>query len=208
MRPSPRARPGRRRTLLAAACLLAAGCLAPPAPRDRYYRLAVEPPPRLAAPAFAGVLEVERFQADSAGRATALSFVSDASAREVKRREFDHWVDSPTLVLQREFATALRAAGLAREVVTPEVGVEADHRLGGRLVRFEEVRGSGPLRVVIEVEIAITDPRRAALELRATYREEREIGGPEVEDVVRAYDAALSALVARLVADSAARAGR
>ena len=202
------ARAGRRRGLLAAIGLLAAGCLAPPAPRDRYYRLTVAPPARLAAPAFAGVLEVERFQADSAGRATALAFVADASAREVKRREYDHWVDSPTLMLQQELTTALRAAGLAGEVVTPEVGVEVDHRLGGRLVRFEEVRGPGAPRVVVEVEIAITDPRRTALELRATYREEREIGGTEVEDVVRAYDAALSAVVARLAADSVAWSGR
>jgi len=59
---------------------------------------------------------------------------------------------------------------------------------------------------VVELEIAISDPRRSALELRATYREEREIAGPEVEDVVRAYDAALSAVAARLAADSAARA--
>ena len=92
--------------------------------------------------------------------------------------------------------------------MTPEVGVEVDHRLGGRLVRFEEVRGPGAPRVVVEVEIAITDPRRTALELRATYREEREIGGPEVEDVVRAYDAALSAVVTGLAADSAARSRR
>ena len=189
-------------------CLLAAGCLAPPAPRDRYYRFTVAPPARLSAPAFAGVLEVERFQADSTGRATALAFVDAGSAREVKRREYEHWVDSPTLMLQQELATVLRAAGLAGEVVTPEVGVAADHRLGGRLVRFEEVRGSGAPRVLVEVEIAITDPRRTALELRATYREEREIGGREVEDVVRAYDAALSAVVARLAADSAARSQR
>ncbi len=198
----------RRRGLVAAIGVLAAGCLAPPAPRDRYYRITVAPPARLAAPAFAGVLEVERFQADSAGRATALAFLADASAREVKRREYDHWVDSPTLMLQRELATALRTAGLAGEVVTPDIGVEVGHRLGGRLVRFEEVRGPGTPRVVVEVEIAITDPRRTALELQATYREEREIGGPAVEDVVRAYDAALSALVARLAADSAGRPGR
>jgi ABC-type uncharacterized transport system auxiliary subunit len=197
-----------RRLRHAAACLLAAGCLAPPAPRDRYYRLEVAPPARLPVPAFAGVLEVERFSADSAGRGTALAWVADASDREVERRDFDHWVDSPPLLIQREFARALREAGLASEVVTPELGVERDHRLGGRLVRFEEVRGPGAPRVVVEVEIAITDPRRSALELRATYREEREIAGPSVEDVVRAYDAALSALVARLAADSAALARR
>ncbi len=201
------ARP-RRRLLLAAAGLLAAGCLAPPAPRDRYYRFELAPPERQPAPAFAGVLEVERFQADSAARGTALAWVADASARRVERRVFDHWVDAPPLLLQRELASALRAAGLAREVVTPEMGVARDHRRAGRLVRCEEVRGPGAPRVVVELEIAISDPRRSALELRATYREEREIAGPGVEDVVRAYDAALSSVAARIAADSAARARR
>jgi len=197
----------RRHALFAAACVFAAGCLASPAPRDRYYRVEVAPPAPLAAPAFAGVLEVERLQADSAGRGTALAFVADGS-REVKRREFDHWADSPPLMLQQALATALREAGFAGKIVTPEVGVQVDHRLGGRLVRFEEVRGEGAPRVVVEVEIAITDPRRTTLELQATYREEREIGGTAVDDVVRAYDAALSAVAARLAADSSAQARR
>ena len=210
MRPRQRARRLSRlaaaASILAGGCL-AAGCLAPPAPRDRYYRVDVAAPAPLAAPAFAGVLEIERFEADSAGRGTALAVVADGS-REVKRREFDHWVDSPTLLIQQQLAAALRTAGLAGEVVTPEVGVEADHQLGGRLVRFEEVRGESPPRVVVEIEVAITAPRRTALELRATYREEREIEGSGVEDVVRAYDAALSAVVARLAADSASRSSR
>jgi len=200
--------PARRRLALAAACLLAAGCLAPPAPRDRYYRLAVEAPARLHAPVFAGVLEVERFSADSAGRGTALAWVAEDSAPEVQRREFDHWVDSPTLLIQQELARALREAGVAREVVTPEADVERDYRLGGRLVRFEEVRGPDAPRVVVELEVEITDPRRSALALRATYREEREVAGSGVAEVVRAYDAAVSALVARIAADTAVLARR
>ena len=200
--------PARRRFALAAASLLAAGCLAPPAPRDRYKRLSVEAPARLQAPVFPRVLEVERYSSDSAGRGTALAWVADDSAPEVQRREFDHWVDSPTLLLQQELARALREAGVAREVVTPETDVERDYRLGGRLVRFEEVRGPGAPRVVVELEVEITDPRRSALELRATYREEREIAGTGVADAVRAYDAAVSALAARIAADSAVLARR
>jgi ABC-type uncharacterized transport system auxiliary subunit len=200
-----RARTARTRAVCAAASLVVAGCLAPPAPRDRYYRLEVEPPPRLAAPAFGGVLEVERFSADSAARGTALAFVAEDTAAEVRSRAYDHWVDSPTLLLQREIARSLRAAGVAREVVTPDVGVEPDHRLGGRLARFEEVRGPGTPRVRVEVEVAVVDLRREETEFAATYREERGIAGPAVGDVVRAYGEALSAVLARLAADAAAR---
>jgi ABC-type uncharacterized transport system auxiliary subunit len=192
---------------VAATLALAAGCLGKPAPADRYYRLEIAPPPRLAAPAFPGVLEVGRFQADAVARGTALAWIAEAGENEVHTRAYDRWVDSPTLLVQREAAAALRAAGLAREVVTPEAGVEPDHRLGGRLLRFEEVRGPGAPRVVVEVEVEIVDERSAALALQVTYREEREIAGPEVEDAVGAYDAALSAVLARLVADAAGAAG-
>jgi ABC-type uncharacterized transport system auxiliary subunit len=201
-RRAPRSRG--RRTALAAACALAAGCLGSPAPPDRYYRLEPAAPARLAAPAFPGVLEVGRFRSDSVARGTALVWVAEAGENEVRTRPYDRWVDSPTLLLQRETAAALRTAGLAREVVTPEVGVEPDHRLGGQLLRFEEVRGPGAPRVVVELEVEIVDARRAAIAFHATYREEREIGGPEAADAVRAYDAAVSALLARLVADAAA----
>jgi len=192
--------------LLAAAGLLS--CLAPPTPPDRHWRIEVAPPAALPAPAFAGCLEVERFAADSAVRGAALRWIAEDGASEVRLRAYDRWVDSPTLMLQRELASALRAAGIAREVVTPELGVEPDHRLRGRLARFEEVRGPGAPRVVVEVEVAIVEARRGALELQATYREEREIGASGVPDVVRAYDAALSALAARIAADSAARSAR
>jgi cholesterol transport system auxiliary component len=192
----------------AAAALLAAGCLAPAAPPDRYWRIEIAPPVRLAAPAFGGRLEVGRFGADSAARGTALHWIAEEGDPEIRMRPYDRWVDSPTLMLQRELASALRAAGIAREVVTPEMGIEPDHRLGGRLARFEEVRGPGAPRVVVELELVVTDARRAELELQATYREEREIAGAAVEDVVRAYDAALSALVARIAADAGARASR
>jgi ABC-type uncharacterized transport system auxiliary subunit len=201
-------RPGAAGAWLAAAALLAAGCLAPPTPPDRHWRIEIAPPPPLPAPAFAGRLEVLRFGADAAARGTALRWIAEEGAPEVRLRAYDRWVDSPTLLLQRELASALRAAGIAREVVTPDVGVAPDHLLVGRLARFEEVRGPGAPRVVVEVEIAVTDARREALELQATYREERGIEGPEVEDVVRAYDAALSTVAARIAADSASRAAR
>lgn len=196
--------------LVAAAALvpLAASCLARPAPPERFYRLELAAPPRLPAPAFAGVLEVERLRADAMTRGTALAYREDASAREVRTRAYARWADSPTLLVQRQMATQLRAAGLAREVVTPELGVEPDHRLGGHLLRFEEVHGPGAPRVVVEVEVVFSNPHGSGLALLGTYREEREIEGSEVEDVVRAYDAALSAILARLVGDAAAFARR
>jgi len=193
-----------RSLALAAALALLAGCLSRPAPPDRWWRLELAAPAALAAPALPGVLEVDRLRADGVAQGTALVWRRDAAAPEVHTRRYDRWVDSPTLLLQRQLAAGLRAAGLAREVVTPELRIAADHRLGGNLVRLEELRGPGAPRVAVEIEIAITDERRSRVALQATYLEEREIQGEGVEDVVLAYDAALSAILARLVVDAAA----
>ena len=200
-----RPRSGRRRALLAAACVLAAGCLGKPSPRDRYFRLELAPPARLATPVFSGVLEVDRLRAHAVARRTALVYVAEASAPELSTRRYEHWADSPTLLLQREMTAYLHAAGIAGRVVTSELGVEPDHRLTGELVRFEERRGTGAPRVVVELALVLTDERRRAILLQDSYREERAAEGPGAEDAVRAYDAALSAVLARLVADVEAR---
>jgi cholesterol transport system auxiliary component len=188
----------------AAALALLAGCLSRPTPPDRWWRLEVGAPPALPAPVLPGVLEVDRLRADSIAQGTALVWRRDAAAPEVRTRRYDHWVDSPTLLLQQQMAAGLRAAGLAQEVVTPELRIAPDHRLGGQLLRLEELRAPGAPRVAVEIEIAIIDERRARVALQATYLEEREIHGEAVEDVALAYDAALSAILARLVVDAAA----
>ena len=205
MKRAARPRSGRHRALLAAFCVLAAGCLGKPSPRDRYFRLELAPPARLATPVFSGVLEVDRLRTHAVARRTALVTVADASDPELRTRSYEHWADSPTLLLQREMAAYLHAVGLAGRVVTAELGVEPDYRLSGDLVHFEERRGTGAPRVVVELALVLTDERRRAILLQESYREERAVEGPDARDAVRAYDAALSAVLARLVADVAAR---
>ncbi len=201
----PCARPGIRLCLLALACVLATGCLGKPAPRDRYFRLELAPPAPLAAPALAGVLEVDRLRANIVVRRTALVYVTEHSAPELRTRRYEHWADSPTLLVQREIASYLRAARIAGRVVTPELGVAADHRLSGDLLRFEEQHGADPPRVVIEIAFTLSDEQRREILLQETYLEERAVEGPAAEDAVRAYDAALAAALARLVADIGAQ---
>jgi ABC-type uncharacterized transport system auxiliary subunit len=200
-----RLRSGCWRALLAASLLLATGCLGKPAPRERTFRLELAPPDRLATPVLSGVLEVDRLRAHAVARRTALVYVADASATELRTSGTEHWADSPTLLVQREMAAYLHSAGVADRVLTPELGIEPDYRLSGDIVRFEERRGSGAPRVVVELALVVSDERRRAILLQQSYREERAAQGPDAEDAVRAYDAALSAVLARLVADLGAR---
>jgi len=183
---------------------LAAGCLGRPAPPDRFYRLEAAAPARLSEPPLPGTLVVERLRADALTRGTALLERESASSPEVRKRRYAHWLDSPTLLLQREMTAALRAAGIADRVLTPETRVPPDHTLGGQLLRFEEVRSGEGAHAVIEMEVVVVDERRGRLVLQAVYREETPVAGPDAPAAVRAYDAALSALLVRLAADAAA----
>jgi ABC-type uncharacterized transport system auxiliary subunit len=183
---------------------LAAGCLGKPAPRERSFRLELARPARLATPLFPGVLEVDRLRAHALARRTALVYVQDASSPELRTSGDEHWADSPTLLLQREIAAYLDAAGIADRVLTPELGMAPDHRLSGELVRFEEQRGAGGPRVVVELALELSDERRREVLLQHRYREEYPVQGRGAADAVRAYDAAVSAILARFVADAGA----
>jgi ABC-type uncharacterized transport system auxiliary subunit len=196
-----RLRSGCWRALLAASLLLATGCLGKPAPRERSFRLELAPPARLATPLLSGILEVDRLRAHAVARRTALVYVLDASATELRTSSTEHWADSPTLLVQREMAAYLHAAGVADRVLTPELGIEPDYRLSGDIVRFEETRASEASRVVVELALVVTDERRREVLLQQSYREERAAQGSDAEDAVRAYDAALAALLARFVSD-------
>jgi ABC-type uncharacterized transport system auxiliary subunit len=187
----------------AAAGLLLAGCIAGPAPRDRFFRLAVPPPQsRLAAPALAGILEVERPSSTALARERAILSVSDADAVEVVPHGYELWVDSPTLLVQRTLVAYLEAAGLAQQVVTPESGASEEWSVSGHLERLEHTTGGSP-RVLVELELRLAPARGEPL-LQRTYRVENGVDGPGAEEAVRGFGAALGEIYAGFAADAAA----
>lgn len=190
-------------TRRAAAALVAAaglaGCVSGPSPRDHYYRVEVAAPERLPEPLLGGALEVDRPRADALTNERPLLFRESADSPRLEQYAFHQWADSPTLMLQAALVTYLREAGAARQVVTPELRVQPDFRLTGRLLRFERVLGAGG-GAVLEVEYALTDASGGDLLLLATYRETRPAGGG-VESAAAALDEATAAVFRRLLAD-------
>jgi ABC-type uncharacterized transport system auxiliary subunit len=194
----------------AAAALLAAcglGCALTGSPRpDAFYRLEPAAPPPLARPALPGLLEVDRLRADAITSERLLLFRAGDDATEVRRHAYHQWVDPPPLMLQVALASALRGAGVARAVVTSDQRARPDFVLGGRILRLER-RLDGPPRALLELELSLTRESDRALLLQRVYREERAAEGAAVADAVRAFDAALGALLERLVADLASSEG-
>ena len=185
--------------------ILLAGCAGGPAPTHHYYRVEpAEPAASLGQPALDGVLVVDRLRAEAIASGREL-LERNASSPELRRRSHHHWVEPPPTMLQVGIVGYLRAAGVASEVVTPDLHLSPDFELAGRILAFERVVGSGPPRVRIALELSLTRIDGRELLLLETYVDEREAPGSGIDDAARAFAEALSSILERLVAELDAR---
>jgi ABC-type uncharacterized transport system auxiliary subunit len=192
-----------RRGALAAAALGLVACIAGPAPRDQFYRLAVPAPAgNRAQPLLPGTLLVQRLASDDLLRERPIVRRASPGATEVTPYAYHLWADSPERMLQQQLAAFLRAANAADQVVTPDVGATADWIAGGSLRRLDVVGGA---TADVELELWVRDVRGAAPPFRQTYRDERPIAGDDVEAAVQALSQAVGAAFEAFVADLAAR---
>jgi ABC-type uncharacterized transport system auxiliary subunit len=183
----------------------AAGCLGGPAPRDHVYRLRVEPPrSALDAPAFPGTLEVGRIWGNALTRGRSILRSDSERAVEVIPYDYQLWVDSPTLLLQRELSAYLRQTGLAKEVVTSDTNTSAGWVVTGFIEHLDHLTGVSPPRVLVELELRLAGADRGRLLLRKTYRAEQPCDGPGVPAAVQAFDTAVGSIFERFAADAAA----
>ncbi len=191
--------------LLGAALLVAC---ASPAPRDHFYKLeAAAPASPLSPPALRGTLEVERLRTDALTRERSILYVTDPDAVQVTPYSYHLWVDTPTVMLQREIAEFMRRAGVAERVVLPEMNVNETWSLNGWIDRLVHLRDDGSGRVIVELEFSLSRERRDELLVRKRYRVEEAVAQDDVESVARAFNVAVSEILDQLVSDIAAAAG-
>lgn len=132
-----------------------AGCAQAPVPADRFYRLLPPAPRALERPALPGTLLVKRFSADGLLGQRAVVYADVAAPGVLYQYRYHFWADAPNSLLQDLTVQALRAARVAREVVTPELGVDARYVLFGRVRRLEHLLGDSPA-VAVSLELGIT----------------------------------------------------
>ena len=191
--------------LLLAMLAGAAGCLGGPAPRDHVYRLQVEPPRSARnAPAFPGTLEVGRVWGNALTRGRPILHSDSDRAVEVTPYGYHLWVDSPTLLVERELIAYLRQTGLAESVVSSDANTPADWVVTGFIERFDHITGGGAPRVLVELELRLAEADRGRLLLRETYRAEQPSEGAGVPAAVQAFGTAVSSIFERFAADAAA----
>lgn len=201
------------------------GCMgsAPPIPRDHYYRIMVAPPSRAAASqmastegatilgrpgsgadivAFPGVLSVAPLEAEGLLRERPLLYSTTGRATEMQQHDYHYWMDPPTRMLQLQLVDYLRASGLVQSVVTPELRIEADYEVSGRIKRLERLLGGGPIRVVAELELSLVARATNELIVVGTYSAEAVAENDGVEASVLALNLALGQVFESFLADA------
>lgn len=178
------------------------GCLGGQSSPDYFYRLQVPAPETRFDPApLNGTLQVTRPWADALTSERHLVYRKGNNISQLNHHAYHRWVDSPTILLQQEITQYLRKAGLAQQVVTPEMRTKADYALSCRLAKFERVLDQSP-HVILELELGVTSIKDRRTLLLRTYREEQRTTDPEVTSSITAYNQALSKILNRFIIDT------
>ena len=180
---------------------LLAACAQPSMPEDHFYRLTIKGPERATTPLPAGTIQVERFVADGLAANRPIAFSEAGRPHVLQTYHYHFWIEPPTALLQTTLADYLRRSG-AERVVTPELRVEPDFVVSGRIRGFEQVRGS-PGFARAALELAVTDRKGGRLLLLKTYAAEPRTSGESVAEAAAQMSAAIEQIYAQFVRDLA-----
>lgn len=173
-------------------------------PRDSFYRLDVAAPEALRADALLdGPLIVKRFGADGTVGQRPIVYADASSRHALHQYNYHLWADPPPRMVQELTVDMLRGAGVAEPVVTPEVRVQADYELTGKIKLLEHLRGEES-SVEVRLEFHLHRLRDGELLLVQDYEVSRAAADASVTEATRAMNEALGEIYTRLVADIAA----
>jgi len=182
------------------------GCFgaAPKVPADHYYRLVVETPKSgNETKSFPGTLSIVSVEGDGLLRDRPILFTSADEPLRLRQHNYHYWSDPPTRLIQREMARYLRTAGIANSVVTPEMQINPDFELVGRLKRLERVLGDGRPAIATAIEIGIVRLSDRKLMIHKTYTVELPTGDDSVNASVTAINKSLAQIFQNIRADAA-----
>ncbi|GAB6042064.1 ABC-type transport auxiliary lipoprotein family protein [Endothiovibrio diazotrophicus] len=196
----------RRIALLLATVATLAGCgSAPPVPENRFYRLPVEAPVALAAPAVPGVLAVGTIHSDGLHAERPVLYAEAGRSAELTQYHYHAWADAPPLLIQESLLLHLRSARAAPLVVTDDARADWDYRLYGRLRRFERLLDeAGGSRVVAELELGLESRDGRQPLLLKDYRAEEPVAEDSLDATAGAFSRALGRIYRDLTEDLAA----
>jgi len=195
-----------RGVLSLVACLMLGACMGGArVPEDNFYRLEnVAPVDALTAPALQGILMIQGGTAAPVYRDRALLYSEPDSPGRLQRYHYQYWIDSPPQLLQNGLADYLRTVGVARQVVLPQDGVDADFRLRIDIERFEHIRGQDSSRnggqVAVALRVTLIERATGKLLMQTQLQSDAAVQGGEFPAVAIAYQQVMTELYGRILA--------
>jgi len=185
-----------------AALLGVGGCAgAPSVPQDNFYRLS--PTPK--SDQQGGILkdatvEVARFVADGSVSNRPILYSSETNPNSVSEYHYHFWIEAPPTLIKDALVSYLRAAGVANRIVTPEMRVDSDYSILGRIKRLEIFTGK-KYTGVASFEIGLRRNSDDALLVLNEYEAKVEAENNSVGSVITAVEKATEDIFARFVVD-------
>jgi ABC-type uncharacterized transport system auxiliary subunit len=185
--------------------LLLAGCgSAPPAPEERYYRLAMSQPPlTIGQPLLSGVLLVGSLDSSTLHLERTILYTDAAQPDELLRYHYHSWIDTPPRLVQSFLEHYLRQRQLADTVMIDDAHSDWSYLLQGRLGHFERVLdGEGSrVEVAMTLTLFVKDSNRPML-IR-DYHVRQPVAGDSINATVAAFALATERLADSFYADLA-----
>jgi len=177
--------------------LILVACAQPELPQDHFYRLNITAPTSQQT-TLDGVVEVERFRADGLISGRPLAYTEGKG--HLSQYHYHFWVEPPVDLLQDAMVVFLRKAGLARHVVTPNLRMDADYLLTGRIKRLERDL-SDDAKVAVEIELGLKRISDDQILVLKTYSRELTQTNAGVTGAVSALNQALSDIYTQFLND-------
>ncbi len=200
----PRAAPLAPLLALFLLALPLAGCPGASGPSERLFRLSDPVPPAAAGagPPAKGMLVVEGFEARGALARQRTIFYRDLTqANETQYYPASQWEEPPATMVQAAMAACLDRAGLFEGVVRRDRRLRPRYTLVGVLDRLEERVAGACSDAVIRVEMTLIDEEENRVLLKGSYQAAEPAGAGHIEQVLPAFDRALTRICAAAAED-------
>jgi ABC-type uncharacterized transport system auxiliary subunit len=174
----------------------------PPAPEDRYYRLAaVTDTVSGGGQIFSGTLAIGTIEAAAVYGERAVVYSEAAQPNKLKHYNYHFWADPPPRLIRDHLAIYLRNNQVAPIVVVDKGEAEWEYLLVGRMRRFERVMQVIGSQVVVEIEFRLLQRGARQPLLIRDYSAEVGVSGGSVNAATEAFAEALGEIYQKLLAD-------
>ena len=175
-------------------------CAQAPVPDDHYYRLNLSNSAATPDVKLNGIVEVERLIADGLLDNRPILFTGSAQSTEIQSYHYHFWTLPPSIMLQNAITAKLQQTNGAKSIVTPNLRIEPDYILAGKIFRFEQVKGAKN-QVIVSLELSLKNAKLESLIHLNTYSVEIPTRDASVASAVTAFSSGVDKIITAFLKD-------